>query len=120
MFGKINDLEINDPSEFSVEDKVIGGFNETINGTKRFYVKAVKKVWTLTYDKMNLSDYNNIYAELQKEVTAGMQLSETYALFTINDSTLNVTNEKVHIELSNRNFLTVNFLENIEIILTQV
>ena len=120
MFGTINDLEIDNPSSFSVEDNVIGGFNGTINGNKRMYVKDIKKVWRLTYDRLHLNVFNNIHSESEKEISTGLQTSEVYANFTIYDADFNVTDESVHIDISNRDFSDVDFLENVEITLTQV
>ena len=118
MWGKINDLEIKAPNSFNVQDEVIGGFNETINGNKRMYVKAVKKKWILGYNNMSLSDYNDIKNELDKEVASGLQISNKYSLFTVDD--LNISNEKVNIMIESRNFKDKDFLEDVTITLIQL
>jgi hypothetical protein len=121
MWGKINDLEINAPSGFSVTDEIIGGFNVTLEGTKRRYIKAVKKIWRLNYDLLPITDYDNIYAEFAKEIPTGLQESQTYATFIVYEGTLAITNENVHLDVSARNFIPgTNYLSSVEIILTQV
>jgi hypothetical protein len=121
MWGKINDLEINAPSGFSVTDEVIGGYNVTLSGTKRRYIKAVKKVWHLSYDLLSVANYDLIYAEFAKEIPAGIQESETYATFTVYEGTLAITDEHVHLDISNRQFIPgTDYLSGVEITLTQV
>ena len=120
-WGKINNLELNAPSGFSVEDEVIGGYNATLTGTKRRYIKAVKKVWKLSYDLLSVTDYDLIYTEFAKEIPTGLQESQTYATFTVYEGTLVINNEQVHMDISARNFIPgTNYLSSVELILTQV
>ena len=120
-WGKINNLEINAPSGFSVEDEVIGGYNTTLTGTKRRYIKAVKKVWKISYDLLPVTDYDLIYAEFAKEISTGLQESQTYSVFTVYEGTLAINNENVHMDISARNFIAgTDYLSSVEIVLTQV
>lgn len=118
MFGKINDLEISAPSEFSEGQEVIGGFNTTINGSTRRFVNATKKRWTLTYNNLSLLDYNRIYTEFAKQIPTGLQEENIYALFTVYD--LDITDEQVLIEVSSRDFFGQNFSEKVVINLIQI
>lgn len=121
MWGKINDLEINAPSGFTSEDVVIGGYNVTLAGTKRRYIKAVKKVWKLSYDLLPVADFENIYAEFAKEVPDSIQESQTYATFSVYAGELEINNENVHIDISNRQFIPgSDYLSSVEITLSQV
>lgn len=121
MWGKINDLEIAAPSGFSTEDIIIGGYNQTLTGTKRRYIKAVKKVWKLTYDLLSAVDYDAIYAEFEKEIPTGLQESQTYATFTVYEGSLGINNESVHLDITDRTFIPgTDYLSGVEIILTQV
>ena len=121
MWGKINDLEIEAPSSFSSEDQVLGGYNTTLSGTKRRYIKAVKKIWTISYDILSVNDYDAIYAEFAKEIPTSMQESDTYSVFTIYDAVAGVTNENVHMDISSRSFLPgTNYLSTVEVTFTQV
>ena len=121
MWGKINNLEIKAPSGFSTNNDIIGGFNTTLEGTKRRYIKAVKKVWTLTYSYLTTDEYDNIYTEFAKEIPSSLQESQTYATFTVYENLMNINNENVHISISPRNIVPgTNYLSNVEITLTQV
>ncbi len=121
MWGKINDLEIKAPSIFSSTDEVIGGFNVTLKGTKRRYIKAVKKVWKLGYNFLTTDEYDNIYTEFAKEIPSSIQESQTYAIFTVYESSMNINKENVHISISSRNIVPgTNYLSNVEITLTQI
>jgi hypothetical protein len=120
-WGKINSLVINAPSSFSPSDQVIGGFNTTLGGTKRRFIKAVKKVWTLTYDLLTTTDYDALYVEFSKEIPAGLQESQTYAIFTVYDSRVGVNSEQVHMDISSRNFVPgTDYLSSVTVTLTQV
>jgi len=120
-WGKLNDLELNAPSGFSVTDEVLGGYNTTLSGTKRRYIKAVKKVWTLKYDTLPVASYDLIYAEFEKEIPTGLQQSQTYAVFTVYEGTLGINAENVHIEISDRGFIPgSNYLSSVEVRLVQI
>jgi len=120
-WGFINSLEINAPSGFSVIEEVLGGYNTTLSGTKRRFIKAVKKVWTLTYDLLPVADYELLYAEFEKEIPTGLQKSQTYAIFTVYEGTLGINNENVHIDISDRAFIPgSNYLSSVTVTLTQI
>jgi hypothetical protein len=119
-FGKLNSIDIPSPSNFSIEDKVNGGFNTTMMGNRRRYISSVKKVWRLKYNNLLIDDYNNIYNEMMKEVASGLQLTNVDAIFTINEERFSVSGEHVHIDITNRDFVNSNFDESAEVVLTQV
>ena len=120
-WGLLNSLELDAPSSFSSVDQVIGGYNTTLTGTKRRYIKAVKKVWTISYDLLTVAKYDLIYAEFAKEIPTDIQESQTYATFTVYEGTVLVNNENVHLDISARNFIPgSNYLSSVEITLTQV
>ena len=121
MWGKINDLEIKAPSSFSVSEDVLGGYNVTLSGTKRRYIKAVKKIWTIGYDILTVAEYDALYAEFEKEIPTSLQTSQTYAVFTVYEGDLLINNENVHIDISPRQFLQgTDYLSTVEITLTQI
>lgn len=120
-FGTIDALAIAAPSAFHETEEVIGGYNTTLLGTRRRYIKAVKKTWTLRYSIMTVTDYDNWRAIFDAYVPTTLQTSESYATFTITDSRFHVTSEQVHIDISNREVIPgTDLLSDVEIVLTQV
>lgn len=120
MFGTINELEIPAPSQLSITNEVFGGFTTTINGSKREHVNAIKKRWTLTYKKLTCNEYDDLYNELEKEISTGLQLTSEYATFNAYEISLNIVNEKVLIDIPTRDFSGDDFRGDLQIILTQV
>jgi hypothetical protein len=120
-WGKINNLELDSPSGFSVSDEVIGGFNVTLEGGKRRYIKAVKKIWTISYDLLSKDNYDLIYAEFEKEIPVGLQESQSYSTFTVYEGALGINNENVHMDISSRGFIPgTDYLSSVEVTLTQI
>jgi hypothetical protein len=121
MWGKINDLEINAPSSFTETNEVVGGYNITLMGNKRRFVKNVKKIWTFGYDIITNQNYADILYEFNRLSTSGLQTSQPYATFTVNDSRFSISGERVHMDVGDRNIIpATDLLSNFEITLTQL
>lgn len=120
-WGRINSLDINAPSHFSEGNEVIGGYNTTLFGTKRRYIKAVKKIWKLRYAYMTAADYDALYTEFAREVPSGLQTSDPNTTFSVYDARHHINNQAVHMDLGERNFVPgTDILSDIDITLTQV
>lgn len=119
MFGKLNDLELEIPNDFSINDNIKGGYNTTISGFKRGYINSSKKIWTLKYNLLSVENYSLLYAELNKEISNGVQELEVTSTFKIYEPRLKVISENVHIELSDRGFSN-NMLIDVTLTLLQI
>jgi len=121
MFGTLNSIELPAPSSFSEGREVIGGYNTTMTGSRRRYIKAIKKNWTLGYDILSVETYDSLVAVYDTLIPSGLQLSQPYMTFTLEDSNFGVSNEHVHMDISDRQFIPgTNLLSSIEITLQQL
>ena len=120
-WGTLDTIELDAPSSFRERNEVIGGYNTTLGGSKRRYIKAIKKSWTFGYDIMSASKYDEIMALYDTLVPSGLQLSQPYMTFDIEESRFNVNNEQVHFDISDRDVIPgTDLLSSIEITLTQL
>jgi len=121
MFGTINNIEIPSPSSFKEGREVIGGYNTTLSGAKRRYIKAIKKNWSIGYDILSVSTYDSLASIYNTLTPSGLQTSQPYMTFTLEDASFGVSNELVHMDISDRNFIPgTNLLSSIEITLQQL
>lgn len=120
-WATLDTIELDAPSSFKESREVIGGYNTTLSGAKRRYVKAVKKSWTLGYDIMTTTKYDEIITGYNDLIPSGLQLSQPYMTFTIGETRLGVSNEQVHFDISDRDVIPgTDLLSSIEITLTQL
>jgi len=120
-WGKINNLEIGAPSSFQELRDVIGGFNTTMTGSRRRYIKAIKKSWKIGYDILTNTEYQAIVDEYDTLIPSGLQIDQPYATFTIYDERYVVSGEWVHMEIGERNVIPgTDLLSNIEITFLQL
>lgn len=120
-WGSINSLAIAAPSDFQEDIEIIGGYNTTLQGRRRRYIKATKKIWRLRYNLLSTDDYDEFYTEFGKEVPSGLQASDPNTTFTINDARMRVNNEAVHMDMNNRNVIPgTDYLSDVQITLSQV
>lgn len=120
-WATLDTIQLDAPSSFKESREVIGGYNTTLSGAKRRYIKAVKKIWTLGYDIMTVTKYDEIIAGYNDLIPSGLQLSQPYMTFTIGESRLGVSNEQVHFDISDRDVIPgTDLLSSIEITLTQL
>jgi len=120
-WATLGNLELEAPSTYLEGNEVIGGYNTTMNGAKRRYIKALKKRWKFSYDTMNANDYSLLLVEFESLLSVGLQTDQPYAVFTILADGFSVSGEHVHIDLGDRNILPgTDLLSNVEITLTQL
>jgi hypothetical protein len=120
-WGKINNLEIDAPSSFQELRDVIGGFNTTMTGSRRRYIKAIKKSWKISYDILTNTEYQAIVDEYDTLIPSGLQIDQPYATLTIYDERYTVSGEIVHMEIGERNIIPgTDILSNIEITFLQL
>ena len=120
-WGKLNNLDLDAPSSFNESRDVIGGFNTTMTGARRRYIKGIKKTWKIGYDTLTNSQFQSIVSEYEDLIPSGLQLDQPYAVFTINDERYSVSGEQVHMEMGDRNIIAgTDLLSNVEITLIQL
>lgn len=120
-WATLGNINLDPPSSFVVGRIVIGGYNVTLTGTKRRYIKAIKKQWVFGYDILSLDQYNNIMAAYNTLIPAGIQTSQPYLLFTILNNSFSVSNEQVHMDISDAQFIPgTDLYSSITITLTQL
>jgi len=120
-WATLDSTELDSPSSFRETNEVIGGYNITLSGAKRRYIKAIKKIWTLGYDILTVEKYDELLVQYNNLVPSGLQESQSYMTFTIEDSNLGVSEEQVHLDISDRDIVPgTNLLSSIEITLTQL
>ena len=121
MWGTIDAIELPAPNGFQENLEAVGGYLETLSGTKRRFIKGLKRTWTLSYTYISLADYDAIRAVFDSYVPDGLQTSESYATFTVTDPRLGVTNVMVHIDMPGRSFVpATDYLAGIDIVLSEV
>ena len=120
-WGKLNNLDLDAPSRFNESRDVIGGFNTTMTGARRRYIKGIKKTWKLGYDILTNSKFQAIVSEYEDLIPSGLQITQPYATFEIYDERFTVSGEMVHMEMGDRNFIPgTDLLSNVEITLIQL
>jgi hypothetical protein len=120
-FATLNSIELLAPSSFKESHEVIGGYNTTMTGSKRRYIKAIKKSWNLGYDVLTVEKYDEIISIYNSLIPSGIQLSQPFMVFNITDTSFGVVNEQTHLDISDRQFIPgTNLLSSIEITLTQL
>lgn len=120
-WAKIDNLELDAPSAYSENFEVIGGFNITMTGAKRRYIKAVKKRWQFSYDLMSADKFSLLANKFNQLSPSGLQEMQTYVTFTILDSNFSVSGELCHLDMGERAVVPgTNVLSNVDITLTQL
>jgi hypothetical protein len=120
-WATLDDLELNAPSSFVETEEVIGGYNVTMTGAKRRYIKGLKKTWQFSYDAMTANDFSLLLSKYESLMEVDLQTEQPYAVFTILADGFSVSGEQVHIDLGGRTILPgTDLLSNIEITLTQL
>ena len=120
-WAKLNNLDLEAPSSFSESKDVIGGFNTTMTGSRRRYIKGIKKTWKIGYDILTNSQFQAIVSEYEDLIPSGLQLDQPYAIFEIYDERYSVSGEMVHMEMGERNIIPgTDLLSNVEITLIQL
>jgi hypothetical protein len=120
-FGTLQGIELPAPSSFSEGREVVGGYNTTLAGAKRRYIKAIKKNWKLSYDILSVDTYNEIIAVYNTLETFGLQESQPSFVFTLEDTNFGVAAEDVHMDISDRQFIPgTNLLSSVQITLQQL
>lgn len=120
-FGTLDSITLPYPSSFSESREVIGGYNTTLKGTKRRFIKAIKKQWKIGYDILDSSTYDEIIALYNSLETDGIQESQPYMVLMLEDSRFNVLSENVHMDISDRIMIPgTDLICSVEITLTQI
>ena len=122
-WATLDSIELDSPSSFRETNEVIGGYNTTLSGAKRRYIKAIKKRWQFSYDVMSANQYSLLETEYNKLIPSGLNLQtyQSYSTFTIIDQGFSISGEQVHMDLGDRSVLPgTDILSNIEITLTQL
>lgn len=120
-WGSVGTLILPAPSSFAEQNVVTGDMRRTLRGTTKRAIKSLKKVWTLNYDMLSVSQYNAILTEFIKKNPSGGTFSGLAPLFTVSDSRLGIRKIPVAITLSERNIKPgTNYLSDLKITLTQL
>lgn len=120
-WATLDDLDLESPSSYVESEEVIGGFNTTMTGARRRYIKGLKKTWKFSYDTMSANDFSLLISKYESLMSVGLQTEQPYALFTILADGFFVSGEQVHINLGDRNVLPgTDLLSNVEISLIQL
>jgi hypothetical protein len=126
MFGILKDeseiytAELKAPSGFSESQKVIGDYNTTLMGKQRRFINAIKKTWTIDYNILTVDEMVDLQV-LYDTLIDDYQTSQSYLTLTIYDASFGVTSEQVHMDISDREYLSgTNKLSSASLILTQL
>jgi len=120
-FGTLSGITLPAPSSFSEGREVVGGYNTTLRGAKRRFIKAIKKNWKLSYDILDVATYNSLIAIYETLENSGIQESQPSMVFTLEDANFGVTAEDVHMDIGDRQFIPgTNLLSSVEITLQQI
>lgn len=121
MWGTIDELELEAPSTYSEQSEENGGFNTTLKGNRRRFLKSLKKIWTFSYDVMKVVDYDALMDKYKSLIPSGTQAEQSYFVFNISDTRFNVIDKKVHMQVSGRTIVPgTDLLSNVEITLLEL
>jgi len=119
--NEIYTAELKAPSGFSETPEVIGGYNTTLRGTKRRFIKAIKKSWSITYDILTVSEMVDIQALYDTLQSDEAQTSQPYIIFSVYDADFGISNESVHMDISERSYVPgTNKLSSVTLVLSQL
>lgn len=98
------------PNSFSIQNNPKGASTQTLDGTIRRNIHAIKKVFVLTFQNLSISTYDQIETEY---------LLKTTRDFIWDDVSISKT---VHIDLSERGFVQGNnsYYSTVDLTLTEV
>ena len=112
-WATIGAVNLEPPNRFNESNKIIGADTTTLAGKVRRSIRALKKVWTISYTHLSASKYDEIYTLF----AAGNAVT-----FTILDSSyVSVSGVNVFINLEAREFVAGNpsYLANVTLTLIE-
>jgi hypothetical protein len=103
-------ITLPNPNEFATTPEVKGEYTQTLDGTRRRAIQAVKNIYVLGYSRLTTDEYDEIKTEFDLHTPRDLVWSE----LGINTS--------VHIDLSDRVFTpgNPNFISDVTITLREV
>lgn len=112
-WATINAVNLEPPNRFNETNQILGADTTTLAGKVRRSIRALKKVWTISYSHMSASKYDEIYV---------LFATGDAVVFTILDSTyVSVSSVDVFINLEAREFVAGNpsYLANVTLTLIE-
>lgn len=113
----LNGSTIRSPSTFDESNSTQVAQNRTLAGNiTRDYFGSNKRVWTLNYENVNITDYTTINNLYQTYLSTG-----TTQTWQITETNYTVSSTKVHLDLLQRSFgiKGSDYLSNFTLILTE-
>lgn len=103
-------ITLPNPNEFTTTPEVKGVYTQTLDGTRRRAIQAVKNIYVLGYSRLTTDEYDEIKGEFDLHTPRDFIWSEL------------AIDTSVHIDLSDRTFTpgNPNFISNVIITLREV
>lgn len=108
---------IRPPSAFDESNSVQMAQNRVLSGAiGRDYFGSKKRVWTLSYENVNVTDYNTIKALYDAYLSTGAALT-----WQVTETNYTVSQTSVHVDLLERSFKIkgTDYLSDFDLILTE-
>ena len=106
----LGDVTLPNPNEYNSTGEVKGDYTQTLDGTRRRAIQAVKNIYVLGYSRLTTDQYDEIQDEFDLETPRD---------FVWSDLGIDTS---VHIDLSERTFTpgNPNFVSNVIVTLREV
>ena len=112
-WATINSVNLEPPNSLRESNQVLGADTVTLLGHTRRSIRALKRIWVLSYSHLSAAKYDEIYSLF----SAG----NTVSLTIIDSSYVDVQSIDVFVDLEARDFVAGNphYLANVTITLTE-
>lgn len=110
MAINLGDITLSNPNTFQTTQDVKGNYTQTLDGSRRRAIQAVKNTYVLGYGTLTVAEYDEIKSEFDLETPRTLVWNE-----------LNI-NAIVHIDLSERIFVPGNpsLISNVTLTLQEI